>query len=539
MKKMKNFRFYAILMLNIWLFGACELDRFPETDLSDASFWGSEDNFKKACNVFYISIDGQAIFFDDLRTDFGYNTPNGANDVSSGTRITPATSSDWDANYQIIFDANNIIENAVGKEDIESIERWIGEAKFFRAYAYFDLISKFGDVPLVLNVLDVDSPELNNPRVGRESVIDQIYEDLDYAAANVPSIAELPTTDYGRVSKNAALTFKARVALYEGTRQKFHDYGDFSSNLNIAINAAEKAMAEENELYTEKSYFYIFQEDGEGVANKENIFSVVYGVNDSQTIRSHNITGLIQNGWYCVTRPMVELYLCTDGLPIDKSPLAEDPEISYMSIFKNKDPRMDFSLFKEGDPSNNPDIWDPNVKQNVVTGFSARKFYNPNNWQRGSSYIDIPVIRYAEVLLIYAEAKFEMDGSISDLDLDKSINLLRDRVGMPHLTNSFVLSNGLDMRTEIRRERSVELAQEGFRYNDIIRWKIAEVVLPNEMVGANYFTEMGPRNVSSDGYLLAQPASTRSFDSSKDYLYPIPTREISLSGNAIIQNPGW
>lgn len=536
---MKKTSLFILSILNIWLLGSCDLDRFPETNLSDASYWKSEENFQQACNVFYVVLDGQAIFFDDLRSDFAYNTPKGANEISSGTRITPATSTDWTSDYNTIFAANKIIESAVGKEDIESIKRWIGEAKFFRAYAYFDLISKFGDVPLILKVLDINSPELVEPRTDRALVITQIYDDLDYAAANIPSISELSSSDYGRVSKNAALAFKARVALYEGTRQKFHNYGDFSSNLATAVDAAEKAMATGNELYTAKSYFYLFQEEGEGFANKENILSVIYGVSDEERIRAHNITGLVSNGWYCVTRPMVELYLCTDGLPMDKSPLAEDPAISYMSIFKNKDPRMGFSLFKDGDPANNPDIWSPFTQQNVITGFSARKFYNPNYWQKGSSYNDIPVIRYAEVLLIYAEAKFELNGSISNSDLDKSINLLRDRVSMPHLTNEFVSASGLDMRTEIRRERSVELAQEGFRYNDINRWKIAEDVLPVEMVGANYFSEMGPRTVSDDGYLLAQPANTRFFDSNKDYLYPIPTREISLSNGNIVQNPGW
>jgi hypothetical protein len=112
---------------------------------------------------------------------------------------------------------------------------------------------------------------------------------------------------------------------------------------------------------------------------------------------------------------------------------------------------------------------------------------------------------------------------------------------MPHLSNNFVILNGLDMRTEIRRERSVELAQEGFRYDDIIRWKIAEVVLPKSLLGATYFAKAysGTLNVTNDGYIKVQDAKTRHFNPAKDYLYPIPVREIALSGGSITQNPGW
>lgn len=533
--------YILILLALISAISCTKLDRFPETNLSDANFWTTSSNFEQACNVFYTLVDGQfAIRFDDVRSDFAFNSANGANEISSGTRIAPSTSADWDNPYKIIFGANNIIEKAAKAADVTNINRWIAEAKFWRAYAYFQLVSKFGDVPLVLNTLDIGSPELEEARTERSLVIKQIYEDLDYAATNLLSYGELGAAGYGRVSKSAALAFKARVALYEGTRQKFHNYGDPASNLNIAINATEAVMAQGHELYTAKSYFYLFQYDGEGYSNKENILSVIYGVDEAKNIRSHNVTGYMQNNWYNVTRPMIELYLCKDGLPFDKSPLSENPEIVPLSIFKNKDPRMDASIFKEGDPFNNPDVY-PGIPTGAnKSGFRSRKHYIPNDWQRSRSYVDISMIRYAEVLLIYAEAKFELNVSISDADLDISINRLRDRAGMPHLTNAFVTGNGLDMRTEIRRERGVELAAEGFRYDDINRWKIAEDVLPKEMVGATYFPQYGSAwDISSQGYLLVQAAGTRHFDPNKDYLYPVPTREISLSGGAVIQNAGW
>jgi hypothetical protein len=540
MKKMKKNKYYIILIVSIFLLGSCDLDRIPETALSDANFWNNDNNFEQACNVIYTSLNGQTLFLSDVRSDFAFDMKAGPNAISSGTRITTATSDDWNSPYSFIFRANNIIEKAEEQKDnenITSIERWSGEAKFFRAYYYFYLVSRFGDVPLIIKTLDINSPELEAPRTERALVINQIYDDLDYAAANIPGFEELGSSGYGRVSKSAALAFKARVALYEGTRQKYHSYGNPSDNLTIAVNAAEAAMAEGHELFP--SYFDLFQYNGEGFANKENILSIIYGVDKDNRIRQQSIDEHVWNGFANVTKPMIDLYLCTDGLPYDKSPLAA-PDTSVVSTYINKDIRMDASLLKKGETFARGTAFDPASDNNINTAYCPQKFFNTEDLQIYGNLIDIPVIRYAEVLLTYAEAKFELGETISDADLDKSINLLRDRASMmPHLTNAFVSANGLDMRTEIRRERTVELAFEGHRYDDIMRWKIAEDVLPKEMIGMKYYDEFGPREVNADGYLLVQPASTKSFDPDKDYLYPIPTKEIALSGGALIQNPGW
>jgi hypothetical protein len=190
--------------------------------------------------------------------------------------------------------------------------------------------------------------------------------------------------------------------------------------------------------------------------------------------------------------------------------------------------------------------WVPNASA-VRTGYACKKGFNLDDWNNlGKATVDKALIRYAEVLLTYAEAKFELNGSISDADLDLTINKLRDRVNMPvHLTNSFVQTHGLDMRTEIRRERTVELALEGFRYDDIIRWKTAENLLPKDILGARYSadewtgTQASSLNLTPDSILIVEPASKRVFDASKDYLYPVPLNEISLSGNQVTQNPNW
>jgi hypothetical protein len=161
------------------------------------------------------------------------------------------------------------------------------------------------------------------------------------------------------------------------------------------------------------------------------------------------------------------------------------------------------------------------------------------------SYVDYAIIRYAEVLLNFAEATFELNGSISDADLDRSINLLRARGGVAPLTNSLVSNYTLSMREEIRRERRVELAMEGFRYWDLLRWKQAENELPQMILGAKYFEDealvidpnWNPMR-TQDGFIITEPATNRNFNPDRDYLWPLPLTELSMNPN-LVQNPNW
>ena len=259
------------------------------------------------------------------------------------------------------------------------------------------------------------------------------------------------------------------------------------------------------------------------------------------------------------------MYLCADGLPIDKSLLFQGYD-SCRTEFYHRDPRMTESIIVPADSIIRPQFseaepqW-PGVgnNRNVNSGYMLYKFISEVSAPTTSSAGDFDWndLRYAEVLLIYAEATFESNGAISDADLDKSINVLRDRVQMPHLTNAFVTTNGLDMRTEIRRERSVELAFEGFRWDDLRRWKTAETVLPNSLLSIKITgtqwnsplvtigsdTTPGlfynlPASQLENGFLVLQPKSQRSFDLNKNYLLPLPTKQIALNPK-LVQNPGW
>jgi hypothetical protein len=542
---MKRIRLQYLLIAAALLFAGCSLNRTPETDFSDANFWNTESDLKEACNRLYQQLPG---YVTDNRADDSYG--NNPDATSDGSWQIPNTSGDWNDPYDMIFTANNILEKGTGAQVSQAVRnRYFAEARFFRAYEYFTLVKKYGDVPLVLKPLNAGDPDLDMPRTARATVIDTIYADLDFAAKWLPLASSLPAADYGRVTAGAALAFEARVGLYEGTWVKFHGLTgeDWHQDLQIAVNAASAVM-QENYYGLNASYSDLFQHAGDGPGNKENVFVKVYGSDDvsggtyTNPIVTHDNSRDMENGRYAPTRNLIEQYLCSDGLPWGVSKLTV-PETSYNSIFQNRDPRLTMTVYQMGEEAYKGP-WVPNASA-CRTGYACKKGFNLQDWNNNKATVDKPLIRYAEVLLTYAEASFELNGSISDADLDKTINKLRDRVGMPHLTNAFVTANSLDMRTEIRRERTVELALEGFGYDDLIRWKTAENLLPTDILGAKYVTGEWPGtdpaslNLTADSILIVEPASKRVFNAQKDYLYPVPLHEITFSHNHVTQNPGW
>lgn len=517
---------------------SCDVNRSPETAISDETFWRNADDYKSAANYFYTDLDGYPT--SDNWSDDSYG--RSSDPISDGSRITPATSNDYNTPYRYIRACNKLLEqaatNAAGV-DVSSIKQYTAEAKFFRAFEYFSLVQKFGGVPLILKTLTDASEELFQGAATREEVVNQIYADLNDAIADLPNTSSIGSGDYGRISKQAAQGFLARVALFEGTRAKFHAYGTPDTHLQIAKNAA-KAVMESGQHSLMANYFDMFQYAGE--KSKENLITKVYGVDFANQVVTHNyFRSQIEQGNINPTKSLVDSYVMTDGLTIDKSPMYVKPDSSYQ-VFTNRDKRLLATVMKAGDAyiGSRPVFVIANPGFNT-TGFCFRKFSNIDDWTSQRSTMDFPILRYAEVLLTYAEATYEMTGSISDADLDLSINLLRDRAGIAKLTNEFVSKNGLDMQTELRRERRSELAQEGLRYWDLIRWKTAETILPQEILG-NYFfkDEFGNVNVTltDDNYILVSTAAIRNFDPNKDYLWPFPLNEISLNPN-LKQNPNW
>lgn len=549
---MKKINIVILLMLAAtFIHSGCELDRFPETEFSDASFWNTESDLINAANRMYQQLPG---FATDNRADDNVGT--GSNQISSGTRSVSASDGNWTDAYQRIFTANNILEKGVKANVAEAIKnRYFAEARFFRAYNYFNLVQKFGDVPLLLKTLDLTSPELLMPRTPRAAVLESIYEDLDFAATWLPARKDLVAAQYGRVTKSTAWALKARIGLYEGTRAKFHKDGDWQSHLNIAVQAATAVMGQGHTLYP--SYADQFQHAGEGFSNTENIFVKLYGPSSANVLLAHNNSRNLENGQIAPTRNLLRQYLYTDGLPAwtpQNTPSAtrssffinESNEVSYRDIFENRDPRLKMTLFVMGEEAYQRP-WVPVTSLGIRTAFAGKKGFNKADQAvNNQATVNKILIRYAEVLLILAEAKYELAESISDQDLDITINALRRRAGFNRpLTNAFATANNLNMRDEIRRERSVELALENFRYDDLIRWKTAEIVLPQAILGSKFNAEdwqladPGNLNLNADGIVVVENASSRTFRADRDYLYPVPFNEINLSNNNVVQNPNW
>lgn len=536
-------KFNHILFSCLFVLGltSCEVNRLPETSISDATFWRSETDLIAATNYLYTFLPG--FNTEDVWSDDAIGLAS--NSISDGSRLAPSTDGNYTTPYQLIRAANNIIEKgprAAATTSQAVIDRYVGEARFFRAWGYFNLVQKYGDVPLILKILDDVSPELTEAASPRAKIIDQIYQDLDFAVAKLPTMTALGTGSYGRISTTGALAFKARVALFEGTRSKFHKYGDANKHLALAV-AAAKAVIDSRQHALFGNYFNLFQYEGEGLQNKENIIVKQYGVSLTDRVLIHTyFRGTLENGNKNPTKSLVDSYLMSDGLPITKSPLYKAP-VKSIDVFANRDDRLSQTVMKAGDPYIfTKKVFDISALVFQKTGFCFRKFSNIDDWNTQASSIDRPILRYAEVLLAYAEAKYELDGSITDADLDLAINPLRTRAKIAKLTNAFVTANGLDMREELRRERRVELAQEGHRYWDLMRWKTAEIELPKPVLGNFFFkAEFGTAttvNTTPDGFILVTAASFRKFDPAKDYLWPLPLNEISLNPN-LKQNPGW
>ncbi|MCD8044719.1 MAG: RagB/SusD family nutrient uptake outer membrane protein [Tannerellaceae bacterium] len=578
---MKNIQYIKIVFLSLMAIAVSScMDLDPKAQLGDNLVWSNADNFQLFANQFYgwtrdfykndalysngVSDGPHSDYRSDLIATASVNT------YSAGTNSIPATDKNYTEIYKRIYYTNLLLNRAESFGDPDAITIPVAEAKFFRAYLHFELVQMWGDAILLTKPLDLDSPELLAPRDDRSIVIDQIITDLQDAAADLPETA----TEDGRLTKCAAWAMLSRVALYEGTWQKFHSGGsDATVNttrstelLTIAQNAAGEVIRSGkhqlfyDETLGDQSYKYLFiledvQCNPAGLTKKDNAeYILAYRHREGDNLGT-NITHAMQANVVYITRKLANMYLCSDGLPIGKS----IHPISYTGAtdeFMNRDMRMSNTFLQQGQKYwNNDSKWritwdDDDLNNSLEANVRANSGYQNNKWaverMAEDSYesMDYPVIRYAEVLLNYAEAVYELNNSISDADLDYSLNLVRSRVNkdMPGLSNSLVTANGLSMREEIRRERTVELFLEGFRIDDLKRWKTAETEMPQTQLGvkvtgtwfeANWATQTRPLN--SEGCIILYDG--RTWDS-KHYLYPLPSDQRQLNPQ-LGQNQGW
>lgn len=522
------------------------LDRDPMTELSPEYFWQTETDLQLGLNYLYLGIN-QGLTA-DVRTIDTYSESQNA--ISAGNNSAPNTDGVYNNSYSYIRKANDFLENYEKANVSEAVKnRYKGEALFFRAFYHFALCKRFGDIIIARNTLDFNSAELYGPRNPRDEVIDLIMKDLEEASAYLPQKSEIASEVYGRVTKGANDAFASRVALYFGTLKKYSGETGSEELLQKAKDFADKVItSQEYSLFQLSSYddfSSFFLEENE--ANVETILAYQY----SRDHGSYNpwVRALITDNYSTPLKNLADAFLMDNGLPITHPSSGFSGYTTKNSEFENRDPRMYGTFFRPGiDKDNSGATFEINALGTFsTTGYCARKYtFLDAVGDLGSErrYGDVMVIRYAEVLLNYAEASFELGATGGELDqvLNKSINVLRDRVGMPHLTTAFVTANSLNMLTEIRRERQVELANESFRYDDLIRWRTAMTELNQDVLGApvNVYSSYTGEKKTINGvdFVLLEEASKRNF-TEKNYLFPLPIVQWQLNGNLLPDNPGW
>lgn len=571
--KLKQYIKAACLFSFVAVTTSC-MDLEPLSDLGDNLVWDNAANFQLFANQFYSwPHDFDRAVSDEPHSDYRSDLVAGSsmNVYSQGTNAIPATDANYTKLYKRIYYTNLLLKNAESFDVPADIIVPVAEAKFFRAYSHFELVQLYGDAIILTEPLDLDSEKLYGKRNDRGEVIDQVIKDLKDAVGGLPETS----SEAGRLNKYIAYAMLSRVALYEGTWQKFHTNGkDATSNtsrstelLTIAKDAANEVIkgGKYQLFYNEKlgneSYRYMFTlEDGAqcnpaNLSKSDNTEYIFVKRHRNGDKTAWNLThGMVANACY-VTRKLANMYLCSDGLPIGKSSKFQQ----YAGVtdeFQNRDNRMGNNMLYHGQQYwNNDGKWrttwtDADLTSSLTANVRSGSGYQNRKWgteRQVEDYYesyDFPVIRYAEVLLNYAEAVYELNGTITDSELDYSLNKVRLRVNpsMPKLSSTLVSANNLSMREEIRRERTVELVLEGFRIDDLKRWATAPDEMPQDMLGVQatdtwFETNWTDhkRSLSSDGCLILY--SDRTWND-KLYLYPLPSDQLQLNPQ-LEQNPGW
>jgi hypothetical protein len=572
---------YTLLILGASL-GACKkdfLERRPLSEISPQDFFNTEKDLEMYTNSLYGNLPGTDIYSADNTSD---NVETAAtNEVVAGRTIVKTSAGEAGWNWGALRNMNYFLVNYNKAATPDSLKNhYAGIARFFRAFFYFEKVQRFGDVPWYSNPLEANSPELYKARDPRTLVIDSILADLDFAAAKIK-----PGKSTSRITKWAALALKARVCLFEGTYRKYHNELGLPGANELLQKAADAAKAIIDggmyKLYTtgkpESDYLNLFAAD---VANVDEV--ILARVYDRTLTKTHAANGAFTVstlGAPGLTKALINNYLMKDGTPFTS--VANAATMPFWEEVKNRDPRLAQTIRTPGYKrigASTTLVPDYTV---ALTGYQCIKFVTGTD-QDGynSNGNDLPVFRYAEVLLIYAEAKAELQ-QFTQADADKSINVIRTRVGMPFLTLAGLTADPLlsgqnpgitnPIILEVRRERRVELAIEGFRYQDLMRWKLGPL-LAQPFLGA-YFPAKGEFDLDGDGKndiaivdakpatpvpgmqyfilkpdraltedskgnIIVHPADIKKFESPKHYLFPLPLTELLLNTN-LEQNPDW
>lgn len=520
---------YSLIIIALLFFSSCNkdfLDRDPLDKISGETFWNNAKDATAAatgCYSGWWSMDNVVYF--DCASDNAYNPfPWEGFQVQANGSATPGDPGSSYMSYKTITKCNIFLDNISRPVMDEPLrKRLTAEVRFIRAWDYFIKVTLYGDVPLVTKPLTFKEADV--ARTPKADVIKFVVDELTAAAADLP--VKYSGSDLGRITKGAALAVKARMLIFDGK------YADCATTCQQIMGLGYLLFPDYRGLFK--------------IANEENNETVLEVEYTEAPDNTNWVLGVLPpgsyGGWTSInpTQSLVDSYECIDGKTIAESPLYNPAQ-----PYKNRDPRLDISILRPGSlyegsyynpiDSDNPtgDYYAP--YGGSKTGYTVRKYVDNQSdykdiWASGMNAM---VIRYAEVLLMYAESKIEsnsIDASVYD-----AIDLIRTRAGMP-VVDKAKYNNQAKLRELVRRERRVELALEGLRWFDICRWKIGEQVMPGMVYGA-----LEGKVSQTDGALTLTnkriEVEARLFDASKHYLWAIPQNVIDATPK-MVQNPKY
>lgn len=588
---------------------SCELEQIPQASISKEAVFGDEKGLELYTNSLYdILPSANDVHRADCISDYasrraapaflisGAYTPTSVDDDSQSAYSVVELGGDAGWTWESLRNVNYFIVNCSNPELTSKIppdvrRHYLGVAKFFRAWFFFEKVKRYGDVPWINKPLDVEDPILYGPRDPRSLVMDSVLSDLNYACQNIKT-----TTEGTRslITKYAAYAFKARVCLFEGTFRKYHTELGLTASANKwlteAADAAKKVMDESGyKVYegagTTGSYRRIFTNPTP--VNEEVILANIMNLSLAVThnanwVYTSSTTGIRFN----FIRTFINTYLKIDGTPFTETPGYET--MLFKDEVKNRDKRLEQTI-RMGSYN----------RLNVATppsfGYSYTG-YQPIKWCLDDPYYDggslninsVSILRYGEVLLNYAEAKAEL-GTLTDADWALTIGKLRTRAGItgglttkPTVVDSYLKTKYFPdisdpVILEIRRERGIEMCMEGLRFYDLMRWKhgelltmewngiyVPELVIPQDLnedgvMDVAFYKETAPStgatyNIDVSALVGGKPNTFRLKNDTygeltwlntiprtweqKNYYYPIPEAD-RLMNPALGQNTGW
>ena len=592
----KNIILYSFIALLSGTAGCSDmLDEYPLDAISPETYYNNADELRSATNQFYGMFPGAASgYTESADVVCIFNLPAEV----QGIRTVPTSGGGW--NWEYLRAVNFYLSHSVRCDDVDAREHFDGIARFFRAYFYFEKVKRFGEVPWFDRELSSTDPELFRPRDSRDFIMDKILDDLTYAINNISD-----KKDLYNVTHWTALALKSRICLFEGTFRKYHGIPGYEKFLNECATASK--------LFIDNAPYAIYQT---GAQPYRDLFSSMNAIEEEVILardydRSQNVmheananTLSPTYGRPGMNKKIVNSYLMTNGDRFTDQPGYET--MQYYDEMQNRDPRLTQTVVGPGYMRINGEKMESPNFSSSTTGYQIIKWVTDasGDGYMGSSN-DYILFRAAEVYLNYAEAKAEL-GTLTQEDLKISIKKIRDRVGMPNIDMDAAnanpdpylcaLESGYQNVTgpnkgvilEIRRERTIELLLEGFRYYDIIRWKEGKVfeqpykgmyfpgltqgsgdnrydvfdmndgtVGDKEKVDICIYTGKKPsvKNIRKfyklgDEFVLTDgdkgniichdiEKEPRQWREDRDYLYPIPTQERLLSNGTLSQNPNW